>query len=293
MVLQQTHRETANRLASELTSRGLIEAQARWTPLAGGRTNYLWRVDQDHAPCFVVKLYPYNRQTPLFRNDGVAEAAVLTRLSGHGLSADLHLSTVSDQGPCVIYHYVDGVPWAGRPSAVSRLLSRLHGLQIDISLPFAPTGSDELRAQTGEILSACDRNSAEKLSRYMPQTDVPASAQRCLLHGDVVANNILQTGKDTRLIDWQCPMLGEPAADIAIFLSPAMQSLYGGRAPTALFIKHFFEIYGSDEVERRYCDLAPWYHWRMAAYCLWKSERGAHDYRDAMDLELSALEALL
>ena len=30
-----------------------------------------------------------------------------------------------------------------------------------------------------------------------------------------------------RLIDWQCPALGDPAEDIACFLSPAMQVIYG------------------------------------------------------------------
>lgn len=274
---------------AELCDRGLIAPDARWAPLSGGRTNALWRVSGG-ARDLVVKLYPPDRQTPLFRNDGIAEAAVLTALSGMGMSPDLHASTTTALGPCVIYDFAAGAAWSDDPMPVARILKRLHGTEVDLSLPAAPSGSAALRAQGEAMLAQCSGALVQTLRRRMPGDVVVPSVQDCLLHGDVVASNVIQSEDGLRLIDWQCPMRGEPAADIAIFLSPAMQALYGGTPPTALFQAAFFAAYGCPEAEVRYRALAPWYHWRMAAYCLWKAERGAVDYRDALGLELAALE---
>ncbi len=276
-------------LAQDLQARGLIAPGLRWEPLSGGRTNYLWRVEVEQG-AMAVKLYPEDRQTPLFRNDGIAEAAVLRALDGQGLSAALHVSAMTRLGPCVIYRHVDGASWAGNPAPVGRLLARLHGLPVAISLPHAPSGSEALRKQGLGILSECGSAARNRVRAAMPGASVPPLEARRLLHGDVVANNILMTGDGPRLIDWQCPALGEPSADIAIFLSPAMQRLYGGTAPDPAFCARFFTAYGCRETAQRYRALSPWYHWRMAAYCLWKAERGAGEYRDAMALELPALE---
>jgi len=147
-----------------------------------------------------------------------------------------------------------------------------------------------LCAQTRGILKDCDSEKAADLLALQPKSTVPPSRVRRLIHGDAVASNIIQGEDEFRLIDWQCPMSGEPSTDIAIVLSPAMQCLHGGPDPDARFRDRLFAAYGEGAVERRYRRLAPWYHWRMAAYCLWKAEQGAHDYGKAMALELSALD---
>ena len=40
----------------------------------------------------------------------------------------------------------------------------------------------------------------------------------------------------------------------------------------------------------RYARLAPWFHWRMAAYCQWRVERGDQAYAPGFALECAALE---
>ena len=284
-------------LQAELSGKGLIPPGCRWQALSGGRTNHIWRVDAGGAggPVYAVKLYPENRQTPLFRNDGMAEAAVLALLRGHGLAPDLHGATTTEQGPCVIYHYISGAPWTGNPAPVAQMLRRLHDLPVPVpaDLPDAPSGSAALSAQTRAILAACDPGRAARLAAMPmpPGPEVPPADARCLIHGDAVASNIIRGAADGfRLIDWQCPARGEPVADIAIVLSPAMQHLYGGPPPDARFCERFFAAYGDRGVEQRYRRLAPWYHRRMAAYCLWKAERGAGDYAEAMALELGAFD---
>jgi len=276
-------------LAVELQEKGLIPPEWPWRALAGGRTNHLWHVGVGPDSC-VVKLYPRDRQTPLFRNDGTAEAAVLAALQGHGLAPRLLARAHTAQGPCVIYRHVEGQPWQGDPVPLARVLRRLHGLGVHIPLPDAPSGSAALCAQTRGILKDCASEKAADFLALQPKSTVPPSRVRRLIHGDAVAGNIIQGGDGLRLIDWQCPMSGEPSADIAIVLSPAMQCLHGGPEPDARFRERFFATYGERAVERRYRRLAPLYHWRMAAYCLWKAEHGARDYAKAMALELTALD---
>ena len=94
------------------------------------------------------------------------------------------------------------------------------------------------------------------------------------------------------LIDWQCPRLGDPAEDLALFLSPAMQLLYRG-APLGLAEQDaFLAAYPDPQVTARLRALLPWFHWRMAAYCLWKAERGGAEDREAMALEIAALQSI-
>ena len=101
---------------------------------------------------------------------------------------------------------------------------------------------------------------------------------------------IEQNGTVT-LIDWQCPGLGDPVDDLAAFLSPAMQYLYGGHRLTHEERSEFLAAFPQDLVTR-YRLLAPALHWRIAAHCLWRAERGANDYRTALARELESLETL-
>ena len=101
--------------------------------------------------------------------------------------------------------------------------------------------------------------------------------------------NIITGPQGITLIDWQCPALGDPAEDLAAFLSPAMQWLYRGQTLTPDQEQVFLSAYPNPETTARYRALKPLFHWRMAAHCLWKSERGAQDYATALRLELQAL----
>ena len=55
-------------------------------------------------------------------------------------------------------------------------------------------------------------------------------------------------------------------------------------------IADFLTAYPETEIVTRYTRLRPFYHARAAAYCLWKSERGASDYTRAFDFEWAALQ---
>lgn len=118
----------------------------------------------------------------------------------------------------------------------------------------------------------------------------PASKLR-LVHGDPVPGNIVVSNRRIILIDWQCPVLGDPAEDLAIFLSPAMQFLYRGSPLADAERQVFLHAYPDRATVARFLALEPWFHWRMAAYCLWQAGRGRSEYARAFELERKALAA--
>ena len=105
-----------------------------------------------------------------------------------------------------------------------------------------------------------------------------------------VRGNILVNGAELTLIDWQCPAIGDACDDLATFLSPAMQSVNGNAPLSPAQEDAVLSAYGNAAVSRRYRILAPAYHWRMAAYCLWKAERGHVEYAAGARLERARLQ---
>ncbi|NUB44906.1 aminoglycoside phosphotransferase family protein [Fertoebacter nigrum] len=248
-------------------------AGENWQPLAGGRSNRVWRLGS-----VVVKLYDRAAASPLFPNDACAEAGALVRLGPHGLAPRL---CAAGEG-WVCYTHVAGRPWSGDPAPVAALLAKVHAFS---GSGFRQVGSGHaaLVGQGRAMLAAC-----QGALPPPPAGDVPPVVRPCLIHGDVVAGNVIAGPQGVMLIDWQCPAEGDAAEDLAAFLSPAMQMLYRGRVldsgQQAAFLAACPPLLAA-----RYRALAPAFHWRMAAHCLWKAERGAVDYAAAIALELAAL----
>ena len=48
----------------------------------------------------------------------------------------------------------------------------------------------------------------------------------------------------------------------------------------------------SSELRDRYNIIGPLYHWRLAAYCFWKAERGFIEYENAALAEINLLEMI-
>lgn len=260
-------------LAKLVAARGLSGGPARWVVLDGGRTNKTWRVT-DGARQIVVKLFPQNSPNPLFPNDPLNEIRALRHLEPHNLAPRLLDHFATPFGQCVIYEHLKGETWKNDPAPVARLLKRLHRLDAPEGLRTPPDGSRALQRQGEMILELCPKPLADWARTLMPVVVIPPVGARCMLHGDPVAGNIIGAGRDWRLIDWQCPATGDPCEDIAIFLSPAMQLAYRGIALSEPEKAAFLDAYDDDKVLKRYTNLAPWYHWRMIAYCLWQHATG-------------------
>jgi len=259
-------------------------AQQGWSllepvPLSGGRSNHVWR-----AGDVVVKLYRRDRYNPLFANDPARERSALLALSGTGMVPRYLGHGCWEGQDWLIYCHLTGAPWSRDTGHVARLLGILHDQTPFDGLPEGINGSRAIEAQTRMILAQAQRSSM--LLSAMPQGVVPRSLQTCLIHGDPVPGNLMAHDGTLALIDWQCPQRGDPAEDLALFLSPAMQSLYRGDILSAGEEAEFVAAYPDRRVVARYYALKPWFHWRMAAYCHWRGDDAARD------LEIAALQSI-
>lgn len=275
-------------LANHLERLGVLPKNAAWHSLAGGRTNSLWSIAFSHQR-LVCKLFRKNGHNPLFPNEIEDEAKALILLSGSGLAPQFIARVETVHGPCLLYQYVEGRVWRQAVTPVAGLLAALHTRPERPDVRKLASGSDALVAQGRAILDLCCGDEAKQMRMCQPCGDIGPVKSPVLVHGDVVPNNVLITDQGPMLIDWQCPAIADPCEDIATFLSPAMQALYGSAPLPMAEVDEFLQAYGTAEITDRYRQLAPFFHWRMAAYCLWKTQNGAPDYQAAIGLELAAL----
>jgi thiamine kinase len=285
-------------LVRELVQSGIIAKNARWFSLPGGRTNRVWYLSQKGRPS-VVKLYATAADTPLFRNDPDAEMRALRVLGKKGLSpAPIHAERLTC-GTVLVYTHQPGVPWRRGVARVAHVMKKLHNLPIPptlAQLPPAPDGSAPLIRQTLDILAQVGSQRADPLLAAQPRWEVVPSNRIRLLHGDPIPDNLICSADDDEslpmLIDWQCPALGDPALDLGLFLSPAMQQVYRGYPLSDAERDGFLSAYDDASVIARLTALQPFLHWRMAAYCLWKITRDPPDqaYAAGLSLELAALQ---
>ncbi|NOD99290.1 phosphotransferase [Ruegeria sp. HKCCD6228] len=248
----------------------------------------MWKVkgrDSDK----VLKLYSTALRNPLFRNDAELEALCLKALGTTGFVPRLRATGQYKEARWVFYDHAPGAPWRQDSAQVGALLRKLHTLPIAVQAPAGCNGSADLRAHGKIILQGCTSNGRDKLADLQPSNSVAPTQQTCLIHGDPVAGNILVATGGLTLIDWQCPALGDPCEDLALFLSPAMQQLYRGSPLSKKEEDQFLSAYGRPEIVARYEQLRPWYAWRMATYCLWRAENGAPDYATGLNLETAIL----
>jgi hypothetical protein len=280
-------------LTRDLADSGLLmPASAQWQRLCGGRTNHVWRVSgAPDTSSIVVKLYGDSGENPLFPNCPEDEARVLGALEGQGLAPRRLHYTATRLGPCLVYSHLDGRPWRDDPAAAAILLRRVHQSTALKTLRPAPDGSKAIEAQIETMLARCAPIAPEMPK--LPGQAVAPSGAACLLHGDPVPGNLIECGETLRLIDWQCPAIGDPCEDIALFLSPAMQMAYRGAPLTPADVMTFLEAYDAPDILSRYTRLAPWYHARSYAYALWQAAQGDGSALQRAKAEKTALEIAL
>lgn len=267
---------------------GLSDAETDWRPLAGGQTNQLWSVPSNTGPV-VVKLFLPERDTPLFPNTPADEARMLAALAPSGLAPrKLHFGRTT-LGEVLIYAQDAGQPWTQDTARAARLLRRVHDHPAPDGLRPVPGGSDWVTAQVQSMWSGLPGSLKRWLGDHRPTQPVASTSHPVLLHGDPVAGNILSSYRGDLLIDWQCPGVGDAVEDLTLFLSPAMQQIYRGTPLTDAEHDAFLIALSDRALIARLQAMAPWHHWRMAAYCGWKAARGSADYHAAMPLEQKAL----
>lgn len=258
-----------------------------WFSLSGGRSNRSWRlVTADGS--WVFKLFDSGRSNSLFPNDPTAEITALEALSGTGLAPDFQASFATGCGLCLVYRYVTGTPLTCTDAETIRTLAKLHDVPAPKLRRIEATPA-ALMQEGRKFLEGLATERAEELLRHLPKPkDIP-SGPGVFLHGDPVPANVLAQGEHRRLIDWQCPALGDASADLAIALSPAMHVVYGAGPLTPAEELIALQAYPDTSVIERYLSLTPFYHWRMAAYCAWKVAQGETIYDAAFEAEFNRI----
>lgn len=269
-------------LKEALEKAGVVPVRHPWKALSGGRTNQIWQVGQ-----MVVKRYAHG-QNPLFANDPKAEWSALQLLDGTGLAPKPLAQGACGADHYLVYGFCAGKVWKTGVAEPAVALRHLHSVPLAGDFTAAPDGSAALSRQTHGVLSVVGVSDRDVLAKLEPRGAVPPSGRQAFLHGDPVAANFI-VGRATVLVDWQCPAIGDPVEDLSIFLSPAMQLAYRGAALSDAERAEFIASYGDETSAGRLAALAPWHHWRMAAYCAWKAPTDPV-YAKGMMLELAALK---
>ncbi len=246
--------------------------------LHGGRTNLVFRCGE-----LVVKLYRPDQANALFGNSSADEFLALTTLKGSGIAPEPIASLQCSAGPLLVYHHVHGASWTSDPEKVAILLGQLHARPLP-DLPMATFNPESIAATGRRLLE-----SSGPLDFACPTIPTLPPVAPAFIHGDITANNIVVAGDRLTLIDWQCARIGDPAEDLAGFLYPAMQVMFGPGLLSREQMELFLAAYPDPNVIARYRTLAPLFHWRMAAYCQWQVAQGMREYDQGLRAELVAL----
>ncbi len=268
---------------------GLTDTGATWAGLSGGRSNHIWKIGK--APDAVIcKLFVPDASSILFPNDPAAEIKALTALAGTGLAPHFLAVIETAHGDCLFYRHVAGQPGGQQPFTAGRTLRALHASQPADGLRHVPCTEHGIMDQAMDMLAGLPIGLHDRLmaARPAPQDQSLAEPAPVFLHGDPVPNNFI-AGRSTVLIDWQCPARGHPVHDLAIYLSPAMQSLYGHGPLSERDRAAFLHGYGTPDAPRWLAHLGPACAWRIAVHCAWRAARDDTGYADAMALELARL----
>lgn len=284
-----------------LRARGVLppDLDVATTPLAGGYWNDVLRLTGDGVD-WVVKVFAEQdgwRLFPILPDD---EARALEVLRGARVAPDpvAYLPRTPERPAVLVYRWVDGDQWESGTAAVAELMRRQHAVAAE-GFRSVPTSSDGILAEGERLLAGADPEDAAALRALVPARPVQAAARRALIHTDAGSGNVIVGPDGPRLIDWQCPALGDPAEDLFAFLSPAFQVLYGHEPLTAAERGECLEAYGDREVLARLAALEPSLIWRFGAYCAMRridlagsDPDGAARYARALALSLEQLEAL-
>jgi aminoglycoside phosphotransferase (APT) family kinase protein len=310
-------------LLGVLQANGLLPAESSdgmyLELLTGGFWNRVYRLrsKQRSTLDWVVKQFAEAPANPMFPILPTAEYAALQFLQGHQC-APTPLAFIADSavGSLLVYDYVQGSHWNGDLEATATLLARVHRIPLNAFAVNAfrklPTDAAHLLAHAEEMLQRHNSAMSDSLREWRPtvsmQTVHPIGKQ-VLVHTDCGPGNMVSSPNGLRLIDWQCPGIGDGLQDVLTFVSPAMQVLYGYPVLTVAQEQQFFGAYfaamgehppDAQETSELLRSTRSSHHYRFAAYCAMRAqdtaasdEKTSRLYSVALQSEIQLLQRLL
>ena len=286
--------------------------------MTGGFWNRVYRLrsKEDTAMDWVVKQFVQMPVNPLFPILPNAEYAALKFLEEQAC-APKPIAFIADSpvGSLLVYEYVQGSSWNGDLEAAANLLARVQGIPIDAfaihTFRKLPTEAPELLKHADEMLERHQTALSDSVRELRPLVSIQAIHSRhreVLVHTDCGPGNMVSGPDGLRLIDWQCPGLGDGLQDVVTFLSPAMQVLYGYPVLTDSQERQFLDVYfsalgqtasDSHETQARLHRIRRSHHYRFAAYCAMRTQdtaasdqKTSHLYGVALQAEIQVLHRL-
>jgi len=278
--------------------------------LTGGFWNKVYRLrSKESDPMdWVVKQFVKAPPNPMFPILPTAEYAALRFLQDHECAPKpIALIADSPVGSLLVYEYVKGNSWNGDLQAAAILLARVQSIPIDAFATSAfrklPTQAPELLHHADAMLQRHQSALSESVRDLRPQVTTHVSLlnhSNVLVHTDCGPGNMVSSPGGLRLIDWQCPGIGDGLQDVVTFLSPAMQVLYGYPALTGAQEQHFLEFYfaalashstDTYETQDRLQITRSSHHYRFAAYCAMRVQDTATSDQKTSRLYSAALQA--
>ncbi|MEP3049214.1 MAG: phosphotransferase [Roseibium sp.] len=250
-------------------------------PLPSSYTHRFWRL-QTKTRVYVIKEYfPGLEENPLYPTLPDQEAAALSVLEPHNLAPRLESFLTSPVGtPLVVYGYEPGNEAEIDVRDAAKLVGHLAALKLKPPGQLkVPTGFNQVLFHGDEILAEIpDSRRAANLKRLRPADNTVANQkiEPILIHRSLCLGTVQTTSGGPKLIDWQYAGLGDPVEDLACFLSPGLLTLYGLK-PLVLYAEDLFlEHYPDQVIVERFVEQRAAYHWRLAAYCLYRHETLIH-----------------
>ncbi|MBT5433164.1 MAG: aminoglycoside phosphotransferase family protein [Rhodospirillaceae bacterium] len=245
--------------------------ETRAEVLAGGFWNDVLRVRGDGVDLVVKHFGERSTGWSLFPIVPECEARAMELLKGRAIAPDFvgFWPASSGHGAVLVYQFVPGTTWNGDPAEAARVLRRAHGIKAD-GFRVMPATAAELLADADRLVAPGDDDPLwHRLQKLRPVVAVgQVEVCRTFVHGDFNSGNMISGDEGARIIDWQCPGLGDPAEDLWSFLSPAFQAVYGLTPWLPGEIASFCDAYGDDATVERLGRLTPYFAYRYAKYCI-------------------------
>jgi aminoglycoside phosphotransferase (APT) family kinase protein len=265
-----------------LSESGLGAASAA-TPLAGGVSSDIWRVELAGGPACVKRALPRLRvaqvwEAPVERNayehDWLVEAAkaapgAAPRVLAQGRGAFAMEYLPPERFPVWKAMLRDGNADAAFAAKVGATLARIHSRTAgreDLARRF-DTGALFFALRLEPYLAFTAGRHPLVRDRLLRLVEVTAATKRCLVHGDVSPKNILAGPQGPVFLDAECAWYGDPAFDLAFCLNHLLlKCLWNPQAATQ-YLSSFDSLKaaylagvtweGAGEIEDRTANLLP------------------------------------
>jgi len=229
--------ETPTELLQAIKKMGLLAAgdNPLMTPLAGGVSSDIWRLDLAWGKVCIKRALPTLRvsadwQAPVERSDYEREWLKFAR-SVVGESVPEVLGSLPgvfvmeyldpEQYPAWKSQLCDGNISPSTAAEVGRTIGRIHAASANNPALAQRFNTDQIfRAIRLEpYLIAAARAQPDVAQQLMQLVEITSNTKRALVHGDVSPKNVLVGPKGPVLVDAECAWYGDPAFDVAFCLN--------------------------------------------------------------------------